>query len=189
MHMRVKKQNKLKEVKESFEKTLYDSYALEYKGLHEIWRSLDSKAQGTVAVAGIFIGGVFNYIRDIKATNPLTPQYEKNFLAFSVLCLVICVLLSVWALRVREVKEPPIGKDLDQKIKDLLQNEAESDFDDHLKLFPVNRFQEWSVAHDDINKLNKSKATCLWWAHVSLMIAILTVALLSILKLLDFSTL
>ena len=93
-------------IREFLRKNLFDSYRDEYKEISDIWRGLETKAQGNIAIAGIFIAGAFAFI-----AKPETGIHwlEKQFLIASLVFLVISVVSSVLVLKVREVYFPPMG--------------------------------------------------------------------------------
>ena len=168
------------ELRESLQKAVLESYRDEYKELSETWRNLESKAQGAVTIAGIFIAGAFAYIREV---GPQAHRSDRVFLGASILSLMISVLLSIWALRVRTVAAPPIGEYVDNLVRDLLQVDNDAKLKERVMGFVTDQTDSWRRATRGAKESNKSKANYLLASHVFLVIAILTVALLSISKL------
>ena len=168
-------------LRESLNKTVLDSYRDEYKELNDTWKNLEGKAQGAVAIAGIFIAGAFAYTREI---GPQGIRYEKIFLGASILCLIISVGLSILALKVRTVAAPPMGEHVDNLVQDLLQVDNDAELLERIPRFVADQVASWRVVSQEANESIKLKAKYLWGAHLCLAFAILTIALLSVLKLL-----
>lgn len=168
------------EIKESFRQAVLDAYLIEYKELSETGRGLESKAQGSIAVAGIFIAAAFAYIRDIT---PIALSPEKILLGLAILLLVLSVILSILALRVRKVTAPPLGEFTHYYIKDLLQVTDEAAFQEYLPVVFNDHATRWLNIKQETYKLNQIKARYLWSAQLFLMASILTVALLTLIKL------
>lgn len=168
------------EIRESLQKAVLESYRDEYKELSEAWRNLESKAQGSVAIAGIFIGGAFAYIREIGSE---AGRLEKVFLGASIICLIISVTFAVLALTVRKVAAPPIGEYVDGLVQDLLRLENDDDLVHRLPRFTGDQIDSWREVTTDAKQRTRSKANCLSGSHVFLVLAILAIALLSISKL------
>ncbi|HSU13139.1 hypothetical protein [Longimicrobium sp.] len=93
-----------------------ESYRSEYDLLVERWKGLETKAQGTVAIAGIFLAGIFTFIRDLKATSP---ALERWVLVLVALLLALTVALAVLALRVREIEDPVPGQEAERMVLDI----------------------------------------------------------------------
>ncbi|MET0753679.1 MAG: hypothetical protein ABWZ66_09920 [Pyrinomonadaceae bacterium] len=183
MRRRIAKQKYLDSLEESLYQVWVNSYAEEYKELKEMWRNLETKAQGTTAIAGIFIAGAFTYISKIDSN---TEQFERIFLIISTIFLVIAIWISVSALTIREAYKSPIGKNLDVSIEDARKNKNEPDFPEIVRKLSVNQLNTWRVARDSISDVCELKANRLWFAHSFLLAAVLAVALLLLFKLFNF---
>jgi hypothetical protein len=166
-------------IKESLREAALRTHFDEYKELAQTWRGLEGKAQGAIAVAGIFIGGAFAYIRDI---NPGTRLYEKVFLGMTVVFLIISVILSVLVLKTRKIPSLPLGRFVSYYVKHLVKVEAEKDFQEYLSVFFSSHSERWLAVTSRMYEVNRLKAKYLWLAQLSLMAAILTVACLTILN-------
>lgn len=101
-------EEKILENKESLRQAALDVYRDEYKELSETWKSLETKAQGTVTIAGIFIAASFTFAKDLTTTR--LSFNENLILGAAIICLIISVLFSVMALKTREVDAPPSGE-------------------------------------------------------------------------------
>jgi len=46
------------------------AYESEFDRLEDTWKGLETKAQGTITVAGVFIGFVLAFAKDLSTTTP-----------------------------------------------------------------------------------------------------------------------
>ena len=155
------------------------SYREEYRELSETWRHLETKAQGTVAIAGIFLAGVFAFVRTLSDNASFC---DKALLLIAVLLLVLSVLFAILVLRVREVTSPPIGDSLDTLVKDLL-SPGEATQED-LVAFVRDQTGMWADANKETHRHNQIKADHLFRAQILLLIAVVVVAVLTSLSIL-----
>src|ERR1043165_7035429 len=90
----------ISEAKESLKRTVLDSCYDEYKEYVANRRSLETKAQGNVGIAGIFIAGVFAFIT--KSDFPRN-EVERIILLTALGFLVSSVVFSILVLQARTV--------------------------------------------------------------------------------------
>src|SRR4051812_26399967 len=85
---------------------LIQAYTDEYARNEDDWKSIENKAQGTIAVAAIFVGFGLNYLSDIPSG--LSVPMRVLFVAVLVL-LVVSIVSALLALHVRAYSTPPLG--------------------------------------------------------------------------------
>jgi hypothetical protein len=78
-----------------------------YDDSRDNWKTLDTKAQGVVAIAGIFIAGIVSLLKDLP---PGEMELPHLLLAFASIDSVGAVLCAAAALRIRPSTLPPAGK-------------------------------------------------------------------------------
>lgn len=152
------------------------SYEAEHARLTDRWKALETKAQGTVAIAGIFLGGVFTFIRDLKADAPVA---EPWLLVLVALLLTTAVFLSVLSLRVRGIADPMPGEEAERIAKDVVRLETV----DIRLLAPAlygERFDVWREVNVCVRALVEAKARRLALAQGSLLTAVLLMCILSV---------
>ena len=93
----------LAQARESLLKAVIESYHEEYKVISDNCRNIEGKAQGSVAIAGIFIAGAFAYLQK----NITLVLYQKIILFIGVIFLILCVGFSILALRIRKLPAAP----------------------------------------------------------------------------------
>ncbi len=131
------------------------SFQEEYKDLYDTWKCLDSKAQATATIAGIFLAAAFALAREIPVT---FVAYQTVLLATSIALLVITVCLSLIGLQIRRIYAPPIGENSQKLIRDLLPSLSESERDARLSAFLGDRYRLWEQANVDFKCKSSGKA-------------------------------
>lgn len=182
-----------------------DAYRTGYATLADDWRNLDTKAQGTVTIAGIFLAGVFGFVKTLSERKtvvvgslkaipdlciPLVnycasrATVENVLLAIGVVGLFIAVLLAVLALRVRFIPAP-FGDQVDKMAKDvicLLDTEPTRDTKTE---FLNQQTVAWREALDGIVVAYTQKATKLAWAQGALVGGATIVTILTLIEVLN----
>jgi hypothetical protein len=168
----------ISEAKESLKKVVLESYLDEYKEYVANRRNLETKAQGNVAIAGIFIAGIFAFITKSDFGHN---DFERLFVLLAMLFLVSSIVFSILVLRARTVPLPPLGSFTDYSVKRLLQVE-DTEFHERLRRFSSDHMNRWRMVITKVDKETNLKADRLWIAQVLLVIAILSAALMAIIK-------
>jgi hypothetical protein len=175
----------ISQAKDSLRKLVLEAYRDEHKEYVANWRNLETKAQGTVAVAGIFIAGVFAFLTKSDAS---ITQYENFLLLMAVGFLVSSVISSVLVLKTRKFPQPPLGAFVDHSVKYLLPVD-DSTFFERLERFNVEYPETWRVVIKETEKIVRLKADRLWIAQILLVFAISSVALATVIKLVHWGKL
>jgi hypothetical protein len=157
-------------------KALEASYD-EYKELTGTWRTLDTKAQGNITVAGIFVAAAVAYLTKFERPG----LGEKFFLLFAVVFLVICIILSVIALLIRDVPPHYLGGFMREMVKDLEGATAE-ELKVYLPAFYNLHANLWGSTSQKLSDANNVKGECLLLSQGSLLLAIFSAAALVVLK-------
>jgi hypothetical protein len=155
------------------------AYEVEYRDLADNWRSLDGKAQGTVAIAGVFIGGAVAFAQRLSSDSS---NAMRTAVGLGVLLLLVCVGFAISVLRIRTVNAPPDGDSVRKLVADLLEV-SESERAGRYLGYLEDRVVAWKTGIDEVASVNDSKATALWRAQLSLAAAIGAFAILIVLQL------
>ena len=156
------------------------AYLEEYKKLNETWRSIETKAQGSIAVSGIFIAGALAFI---TKADLLLRRYEKILLFVGLTCLIVSVILAIVTSRTMSIIAAPLGSFRAKHTIDLGAVKDEADLQQYLPIIFAEHVAEWKKVIAAVNAVNDRRAKTLWLAQLFLILAILAVALLAILKL------
>ena len=149
-------------------------YRAEYALLADRWKALETKAQGTAAIAGVFVGGIFAITRDLDAS---TPVAEVWLLGVVILLLTAAILLAVRALYVRNLADPPAGFQLEQMAMDTVKLDDGS-FAEALPAVYGEQFTVWREANEDLRSAVVTKALAVWRAQFVLAGAVLLMAVI-----------
>lgn len=155
------------------------TYREEYKELSDIWRSLDTKAQGTITMSGAFIALAFGFLRDSNFHG-----IQLLLLIFSLVFLILCVLFSVISLLVRSVVSPPYGSVNDRAAVDILRD-VETEDTDPLCLLYDNEIHTWRDCIADTTLANQRKSQFL---KISQILFTITLFMITIMTLLFITT-
>jgi hypothetical protein len=155
-----------------------DAYRAEYQILSERWKTLETKAQGTVAIAGIFLGGIFSFIKDL---NTASPTLERWLLSLLAVLLGISVAFSVVALRVREIADPLPGEEAERMVLAVCSLPRE-EIPDRLPDLYGEQFHVWKDVNARMRDCVTTKAARLgrgqiWLLFAALLMCVMSVAL------------
>ena len=157
-----------------------DAYLEEYKKLIETWRSIEAKAQGSIAVSGIFIAGALAFI---TSANLVLRWHEKLLLFVGLTCLIVSVILAIVTSRTLSIVSAPLGNFRAKTTLDLAQVKTEAELQEYLPILFAEHVSEWKEVILAVSAVNDRRAQTLWSAQLFLIFAILAVALLAILRL------
>lgn len=139
----------------------------EYAELAENWKQLDTKAQGTGALSGVFLAAVFAFGQ--QNSPMLTIVAVKAVAIALVLLLTAAILCAVICLWTREAQMPPDA----HTVRDQVRTFLGADLDDESRLAErealLNGFlDEWVSANATVAARNATKARWLTRAQVLL---------------------
>jgi hypothetical protein len=153
-----------------------DGYEAEYKETAETWRQLETKAQGTAAIAGILVAAAFAFSRDVTRFSGT----EKIFLAVTVVLLVTVEILALVSLFIRSVDTRPGGTFLSKPLSDMLRARTEEDTEERYLAHLVDEENQWQRAILAHRNVNDRKANVLVVCHVTLIAATLSAGILAV---------
>jgi len=144
-------------------KRALESYGDHYKDLNETWRGLDTKAQGTAAVAGVFIAASFAFVAKLPAG---LGGAARALLGLALLLLAATVVAAMSSMFVRTVRYPPSGPGIFKLVKDIREaGDPESGPSDRLPAFYQDQQRLWDKCIQDCQGKLDSKASLLKWAQ------------------------
>jgi hypothetical protein len=146
-----------------------EAFRDEYNRICSVWDQLDRKAQGAVAISGIFLAAVFASIRELKATSDL----ERVLLGGAVLFLVLSVLSAIRALQVQEVSDAPSGSQI-RDLVDAVMSVSPEELGERLPRLLSDQISLWEMANNEILKANERKAQlvsrCQWMLFTAVVV-------------------
>jgi hypothetical protein len=149
----------------------------EHEELSDQFNALDSKAQGAMTTAGIFIAGMLGFINTLTDTATMA---QRVLLTAAAVLLAFCVTAALMVVAVREVTAPP-GGTLLKLVDDLLRTDIAAE-PDRLRNFARDHIRMWGAANQSIRAVNASKAQRLIVAQWFLLIAVVCAGLVTLMK-------
>jgi hypothetical protein len=168
------------EIHERMRKAALDAYLEEYRQLKETWRSIEAKAQGSIAVAGIFIAGGLAFLTKLETS---LGRADKLLLFIGLACLIGSVILAILALRTHVTTVPPLGNVVGEYALGMVHVQVEADLELHTAAYFTDVVGRWQNIINEVTKTNETKAQTLWYAQLFLIFAIIAVAGLTLFKL------
>jgi hypothetical protein len=167
----------MENIREEIEADVKSTYVEEYKELLSTWRDLERKAQNTVALAGIFLGGAMAFVRNLSADSS---EMERILLLVTILLLSISLLSCVFVLKTRKISSPPTGESV-KKIADALYKIPLEELTVE-RYIGFNRDQTgvWETVNNEIFAANKDKAKYLWMAQLFIILSLIIVSITAI---------
>ncbi|HWN11811.1 MAG TPA: hypothetical protein VNO50_21470 [Pyrinomonadaceae bacterium] len=158
---------------------LLDSCKAEYSEAAATFTALDTKAQNTITVSGIFLAAALAFFRGAELQQLVTiGGATLILLAIVVLVLMLAIIFCIWGMRIRDV---PIADAAfsEKEARQILKEPAESLnelFEGHL----FDQARNWNSLSSAVREANDRKAWAVRWGQLLLGSAILLVALLLI---------
>ena len=148
----------------------------EYGRLSEVWRGHETKAQATAAVAGVFVGALYSFVRDCDSD---TPAFERIGLSIVLFCLVATVLSAIGTLRVRTVVRPPTGIMFDEWVAEVIDPAPPEEVGERELLLLFDRNRQWKELNGSIGAANSAKKRWLIGSQVLLATSVVLMALMT----------
>ena len=123
----------------------------EYEELSDIWRDIERKAQGTVAIAGIF---GFMYFRAVESGGGMVAVL---FTAVCVGLLGLSALFSVACLLARRVPTPPKSEDLVTLVHGAISLQDEASLRARAQLVRTDYAVLWNNVTSGLREANEIK--------------------------------
>jgi hypothetical protein len=155
------------------------AYKDEYIELYSIWRNLETKAQGTIVMAGIFLAGLFTLMKD-----PLPPiAWQRWLLGFSAITLGTSAFMASLVQRVRSRVSPQFGIPVEALAEDLLSRVTNPDeLVSRLTGFVGDQVEMWKNSVSQFQLAVDKRADSLWRAQFVLGVAMVGIVLVSVLR-------
>jgi hypothetical protein len=154
-----------------------DAYREEYRDLSETWRSLDAKAQGTGAIAGIFLAAIFAWVRELPTWFGST---ERRLVVAGIASLILSIIATVLALLIQRVAAPPLGDATGEMVRDIVAKQRAEELPDRVVALCNDQIDLWKESNADMTRVSESKALRIGIAQAALMLAAVLVSILAI---------
>lgn len=134
---------------------LLESLEAEYKEASDTWRALETKAQGVVGIAGVFLAAVFAFVREVDPASD--PLWLRVGILLAALALVGAIGCAILALRIRRRPAPPLGRHLQNDFKRLLAVEDPKELEQRLENFASDQATRWARVNLALGTANEDK--------------------------------
>jgi hypothetical protein len=166
------------ELRNKLRERLLDDFRQEYADAVETWRALETKAQVSITVGGVFLAATFAFARDLDKLD----SAQKLLLSSAIVLLVVTVLCGLAVFHVVEIQAPPLGTFAQVGVFDILKK-PDGELQGYLERFSQDQATTWRSAIEGVAAANNRKADWVWRAQLSLVIAITATAAFTIYRL------
>jgi hypothetical protein len=150
-----------------------DAYREEYRELIDVWRHLDTKAQGITAIAGVFLAGVLAWARDLPDTFGVL---ERGLLALAALCLTASVVVALLSLEAHSFNGPPLGRAVDEERQAVIEKLLPGEHVERLDNLLNDLLAGWGNTIDEVHEVAARKGRLVRWGQRALVVAPIAVA-------------
>ncbi len=147
---------------------------LEYTDVCRNWRSIESKAQGTVAIAGIFIAGTFAVLAQFGGM----PSWATSVIVGVLFALVGAVLCSLCALFVSEYDALDDTSEVLKRADQVLSADSEIQGKAEIRNFVDDLAKTFARTNAGIHRINRKKANWVLAAQTCLAIGVVAAAVI-----------
>ncbi|HEX4966304.1 MAG TPA: hypothetical protein VF173_36180 [Thermoanaerobaculia bacterium] len=165
----------IEQLVQAAQKEVLDSYRKEFDQLVAGFRDLDGKAQGTATVAGAFLAAGLALL---NRPHGLSGVWPKALLFLGVVGLIVAVVASVQALRVRKVRSCPTGEDVAVLLGALKSIPKHEELEERLTYFYGDEANLWRSCIVERRAANERKAIYISTAQLCLLLTALSVTAL-----------
>lgn len=165
-------------------KNLVELAINEHSDAQANFSSLDTKAQNTTAIAGIFLAGALAFFNGASLQKLMTIGSHATIvlLALVIVSLMFCTAFCLWAMRIRDVsigdvgfaKEVVVGSSGVAGILDLPADELRGRYENYL----LTQAGDWTQNAKSLRDINDQKARAVRRGQTWLGVSILFVAAL-----------
>lgn len=149
-----------------------------YKDLTQSWRGVETKAQGTAAVAGVFLAGAFAFARELPQN--VRPEASRLLIG-TVLLLILSAIIALWSQRIQQMPYPPSSVSVHQWIEDIRRSDPADERSARLVGFYEDYNDAWLTTNTRLITIINRKARFVLVSQVALLIAGVLVAVLTVL--------
>ena len=162
----------VKQLRGALLESVLAAYQEEYRDAAERWKNLETKAQGTVAIAGIFVAGILAFIRPSDAMT-LRPA-ERVLLAVAISTFAGAVVCAAAALILRARDSVP--SQLVEKMAADLRRDTDEGLVASLDGYLFDQIEAWTTVNTETRRTLAGKAQALAAGQALLIVGVLLFA-------------
>lgn len=153
-----------------------------YSDLQGTWADVERKAQGNVAICGIFLAAVLAYIRQTQVgahgNAASVCEIEPWLISAAVISLAVSVALSLYVLWVRDVVPPPVASETRRFATDIIEADGSSNSTMRTNLIH-DTITTWDITNASMIAANETKAIWLMRSQWALAIGVIAATIIT----------
>jgi hypothetical protein len=151
----------------------------EYREQADTWKTLETKAQVAITVAGVFLAAVFAFTRDAGLDCGI-----KMFLGITLVALLFALFCALWVLKVEEFDLPFNGEDALKKAGELTRPTTSPEPEGGRYRQLIDSLAEgYDKVLNSIDTVNNHKQERLGYAYILLCIAAISATVAAVIEL------
>jgi uncharacterized membrane protein len=162
--------------KRQFLEFALDRMKQEHADLQDTWKQLDSKAQATASIAGVFLAAAFAFVRNSAISLGIS---ERVLLSGGVLLLVAAITFAVVSMRLRASCTPTTGAETLDLVEQILECPADEGAERYVRML-MQILRTWGLANEDMRSGVACKSRHLGRAQFALGLSACFILLLTI---------
>src|ERR1051325_1164979 len=157
----------------SLVKDLLQSIINEYSDAKTRFTNLDTKAQSTTAIAGIFLAGALAFFNGDSLQKLITygGRVTVFLLGIAVFLLMLSTIFCIWAMLIRDISIIE-NENLREEVEGILRQDSD-ELSDRYENYLRDQAEEWSKISKELLEVNQQKAKAVRRGQVSLSIAVI----------------
>jgi hypothetical protein len=152
-----------------------------YNEMSELWRHLDTKAQGTIALGGILLAAFAGFITKSERAASCA---DRVLSVIAVALFTSGIAASALCLRLRQSSVPPHFGTLQSSIEDLLKIDKK-DRENRMPDFVRELISAWKVTNEDTSRILSKKSAWLSVGQYLTVLSIVWLAVFAFMKILE----
>lgn len=157
------------DIHKSVSRMILDYCKAQYEELCGIWRDLERKAQGTVAISSALLAGLLVYLRFLDSPSLV----HVAFILVSLGLLLTSALFSIRALIISEVDCMEDPSTIRKAGDEILSQTDDSEAKAALRSFVSSHAKKWNDISDNLHEVNQGKAGWVQKAQQRLYLAVI----------------
>lgn len=154
----------------------YDRSEHEHNELSETWKLLDTKAQATAGIAGVFVAAAFAFVRNTYLQVNFT---EKFLLSLALVLLTVSIFSAVLGMVIRPVSMPLSGADTAKSVDDIF-HQPEAEWATRQINLIADTVNQWDQVNDEIRKILETKGNRIKLSQAALVAASIVITAMTL---------
>ncbi len=163
------------EIRETVREQLLDAFSAEYSFTVDTWKLLETKAQVSITVSGIFFAAAFAYARETTLTTGV-----RLLLLSTVVTLLLSLGSAIRSLTIARIAVPPFGSFFEPIARDVFRHPKPQIDEEFLLAITGDLVTQWRKAIETANHVNAEKSQYVLASQILLGLAMLIATILTV---------